>query len=54
MGFEEGEDLRTEISAKFTRRGLEDELAAVGMRVEDFLTDRDGRFALGLAAPSSS
>jgi L-histidine Nalpha-methyltransferase len=45
------EELRTEISAKFTRRRLEDDLAAAGLRLLDVLTDPAGRFALSLSSP---
>ncbi|MEU4264406.1 L-histidine N(alpha)-methyltransferase [Streptomyces sp. NPDC025273] len=47
--FEEGEDLRTEISAKFRREGVRDELAAAGLRLDQWWTDSGGRFALSLA-----
>jgi L-histidine N-alpha-methyltransferase len=45
------EELRTEISAKFTRRRLEDDLAAAGLGLVDVLTDAAGRFALSLSSP---
>ena len=48
--FTEGEELRTEVSAKFRRDGLSDELAAAGFAVRDWWTDRAERFALTLAA----
>lgn len=48
LELEGGEEIRTEISTKFTREGLEGELAAAGMRVEAFFSD--GMFALTLAA----
>src|SRR3712207_8464258 len=35
-----GEEIRTEISTKFTRGRVERELAAAGMRLEAFHTDR--------------
>jgi L-histidine Nalpha-methyltransferase len=47
--FGAGEELRTEISAKFTRARLEADLAAAGMELERWLTDPDGLFALSLA-----
>lgn len=47
--FEEGEELRTEISAKFREEGVRDELAAAGMRLDQWWTDAAGRFALSLA-----
>jgi L-histidine Nalpha-methyltransferase len=46
-----GEELRTEISSKFTRSGLERELADAGMGVERFVSDDDRLFAVALAAP---
>jgi L-histidine N-alpha-methyltransferase len=49
--FAAGEDLRTEISAKFRRGKIEAELAAAGMQVLQFWTDPDGDFALLLAEP---
>ena len=47
-----GEELRTEISAKFRRRGLERELAAAGLRPVRWWTDTAGDFALSLSFPS--
>jgi L-histidine N-alpha-methyltransferase len=46
------EELRTEISAKFTRKRLEDDLAAAGLRIAEWFTDRGGRFVLLLAVPT--
>jgi L-histidine Nalpha-methyltransferase len=51
VSFAAGEDLRTEISAKFRRAGIEAELAAAGMRMVRFWTDEDGDFGLTLAEP---
>jgi L-histidine N-alpha-methyltransferase len=51
--FAAGEEMRTEISAKFRREGIEAELAAAGLRVLRFWTDPDGDFGLTLAAPAS-
>jgi len=48
----EGETIRTETSAKFRRERLSAELAAAGMSVERWWTDRAGRFALVLAVPA--
>jgi len=50
--FREGELMRTEISAKFTRSQIDAELEAAGMRTEAFWTDRAGDFAVTLAARS--
>ncbi|WP_371613217.1 L-histidine N(alpha)-methyltransferase [Streptomyces clavifer] len=47
--FEEGEELRTEISAKFRKEGVREELAAAGLRLDQWWTDSGGRFALSLA-----
>jgi L-histidine N-alpha-methyltransferase len=45
------EELRTEISAKFTPERLAGDLAAAGLELVDVLTDPDDRFALSLSAP---
>ena len=47
--FDRGEDLRTEISAKFTRARLSSDLAAAGLRLDGWYTDSENRFALALA-----
>jgi L-histidine N-alpha-methyltransferase len=47
--FAAGEDLRTEISAKFRRDSIQAELAAVGLRTLQFWTDPAGDFGLMLA-----
>jgi L-histidine N-alpha-methyltransferase len=47
--FAAGEELRTEISAKFTRPRLEADYAAAGLELEHWYTDEDGLFALSLA-----
>ncbi|MEA2324534.1 MAG: L-histidine Nalpha-methyltransferase [Solirubrobacteraceae bacterium] len=49
IAFAAREELRTEISAKFTRERLEGDLAAAGLRLVDVLTDPEGRFALSLS-----
>jgi L-histidine N-alpha-methyltransferase len=51
VAFEAGEQMRTEISAKFRRQGLEAELAAAGLACQRWWTDAEGRFALCLAVP---
>ncbi len=48
--FAPGEELRTEISAKFTRERLESDYAAAGLRLDGWFTDEDELFALSLAA----
>ncbi len=50
--FANREELRTEISAKFTRERLEADLAAAGLRLGEFMTDPDDLFALSVAAPA--
>jgi len=47
--FEAGEELRTEISAKFTPARLEGDLAAAGLELVRWLTDPDELFALSLS-----
>ena len=49
--FDEGEELRTEISAKFTPERVEGDLAAAGLALVRWLTDGDGFFALTLSRP---
>ncbi|MFF4528851.1 L-histidine N(alpha)-methyltransferase [Streptomyces sp. NPDC001407] len=51
--FEEGEELRTEISAKFRQEGVRAELAAAGLELRRWWTDEEGRFALSLSVPVS-
>jgi L-histidine N-alpha-methyltransferase len=52
VSFAAGEELRTEISAKFRRERIEAELATAGMQVVRFWTDQDGDFGLTLAEPA--
>jgi L-histidine N-alpha-methyltransferase len=52
VAFAEGEQMRTEVSAKFTRERVERELAAAGLRPAAWWTDRAGDFALSLALPA--
>jgi L-histidine N-alpha-methyltransferase len=49
VSFAAGEELRTEISAKFRREKVEAELAAAGLRMRRFWTDPGADFALTLA-----
>jgi L-histidine N-alpha-methyltransferase len=51
VAFARGEELRTEISAKFTRDRVEADYAACGLALAEWFTDEDGLFALSLAAP---
>jgi L-histidine Nalpha-methyltransferase len=46
-----GEEIRTEISAKFTPSRVEEDYAAAGLRLAGWHTDPEDRFALSLAAP---
>jgi L-histidine Nalpha-methyltransferase len=48
--FEDGEELRTEISAKFTHDAVERELAGAGLRLDGFHTDDGGLFGLAVAS----
>jgi L-histidine Nalpha-methyltransferase len=50
--FAAGEEMRTEISAKFRREGVERELAAAGLRLTHWWTDPAGDFGLSLAVPA--
>ncbi|MFG3707271.1 L-histidine N(alpha)-methyltransferase [Micromonospora sp. NPDC047670] len=47
--FAEGEELRTEVSAKFRPEGIAAELAAARFAAHDFWTDPDGLFGVTLA-----
>lgn len=49
--FREGEELRTEISAKFTPERVCGDLSAAGLEMVRWLTDPDGLFALTLSQP---
>jgi L-histidine Nalpha-methyltransferase len=49
IAFEAGEELRTEVSAKFRKEGVRRELTVAGMRLDQWWTDSAGRFALSLA-----
>jgi L-histidine N-alpha-methyltransferase len=48
--FKAGEQMRTEVSAKFRRDGIESELAAAGFTLREWWTDPDGLFALSLSS----
>jgi L-histidine N-alpha-methyltransferase len=47
--FAEGEELRTEVSAKFREEGVRTELKDAGFELHRWWTDAQGRFALSLA-----
>ena len=49
-----GEDIRTEISAKFTPERVEADLASAGLELRELWTDSGGRFALSLSARPAS
>jgi L-histidine N-alpha-methyltransferase len=49
--FERGEEMRTEISAKFTPERVRADLDAAGLSLETWLTDPEDLFALSLARP---
>jgi L-histidine N-alpha-methyltransferase len=51
VSFGDGEEMRTEISAKFRREGVAADLTAAGLRQEHWWTDRQRRFGLSLAVP---
>jgi L-histidine N-alpha-methyltransferase len=53
VDFARGEELRTEISAKFTRERVQADYAACGLELAEWFTDGDGLFALSLASPES-
>ena len=52
VAFAAGEDMRTEISAKFTPERVRSELAAAGFEVTETWTDPDGDYLLTLARPA--
>ena len=49
VSFEQGEELRTEISAKFRKDGIAGELKEAGFELSRWWTDQAGRFGLSLA-----
>ncbi|GEC02790.1 histidine N-alpha-methyltransferase [Streptomyces spinoverrucosus] len=49
VDFVAGEELHTEVSAKFRKDGVRAELAAVGLELARWWTDGEGRFALSLS-----
>jgi len=52
--FAAGEELRTEISAKFTRSHVEADLQAAGLQLDRWFTDADGLFGISLAGPRAA
>jgi len=51
VAFGRGEELRTEVSAKFREDGVRAELAAAGLRLERWWTDPAGDVAVSLSVP---
>ncbi|GGV64858.1 histidine N-alpha-methyltransferase [Streptomyces griseoloalbus] len=49
VDFAAGEELRTEVSAKFRQEGVRGELSAAGLDLARWWTDGEGRFALSLS-----
>ena len=50
--FAAGEEMRTEVSAKFRETGVRAELAAAGLAMRSWWTDEGGQFALSLSSPA--
>jgi L-histidine N-alpha-methyltransferase len=50
--FAEGEQMRTEVSAKFREPGVRAELAAAGLEMRSWWTDEAGQFGLSLSVPA--
>lgn len=52
VAFAAGEEMRTEVSAKFRPEGVAAELAAAGLRLTHWWTDPDGDFGVSLSVPA--
>jgi len=52
VSFADGEEMRTEVSAKFRREGVAAELAAAGFAMRAWWTDEAGQFGLSLSEPA--
>jgi len=52
VSFAAGEEMRTEVSAKFRREGVAAELAAAGLAMRSWWTDTSGQFGLSLSVPA--
>jgi L-histidine N-alpha-methyltransferase len=52
VDFGAGEEMRTEVSAKFRPAGVQGELAAAGFTMRSWWTDAAGQFGLSLSVPS--
>ncbi|MFJ9123166.1 L-histidine N(alpha)-methyltransferase [Streptomyces sp. NPDC102340] len=53
VDFAAGEEVRTEVSAKFRQEGVKAELHDVGLELGHWWTDEEGRFALSLSRASA-
>jgi L-histidine N-alpha-methyltransferase len=53
LRFEVGDEIRTEISRKFTRESFAGELAGTGLELSEWFTDPEGLFASALVRPVS-
>jgi L-histidine Nalpha-methyltransferase len=51
VSFAAGEEMRTEVSAKFREAGVRAELAAAGLATRSWWTDEAGQFGLSLSVP---
>ena len=49
VDFSAGEELRTEVSAKFRKEGVRHELSVIGLELTHWWTDEEARFALSLS-----
>jgi L-histidine Nalpha-methyltransferase len=52
ISFASGEEMRTEVSAKFREAGVRAELAAAGLAMRSWWTDEEGRFGLSVSFPA--
>jgi L-histidine N-alpha-methyltransferase len=52
VSFAEGEEMRTEVSAKFRRERVAAELAEAGLAMRSWWTDEENRFGLSLSVPA--
>jgi L-histidine Nalpha-methyltransferase len=52
ISFAAGEEMRTEVSAKFREAGVRAELAAAGLAMRSWWTDEEGRFGLSVSFPA--
>jgi len=50
--FAAGEEMRTEVSAKFRRPGVQAELAAASLTMGSWWTDSAAQFGLSLSVPA--